>query len=201
MGTPLPSPRCNLNNVILPEVPLRKILLDVSYIIIFCTVEKCSSSSATSAFRCPILSWRSLTTKPNRVPSREQNLLEPSDRLYSCHEKPTRRLRHLLAQFVVGQHVVFHVDVFVQNQCVVERRANGRHAEHHDDRYKSDKTKKKRNSAVERRRCILSSLLLLEKQRRRRRRHCGAHARADDDFILLSRVIRTGLRFGGGGLW
>lgn len=81
MDMTLPSPRCNLNNVILPEVLLRKMLLDVSYIIIFCTVEKCSSSLVTRAFRCPILSWRSLTTKLNRVPSREQNLLKPSDRL------------------------------------------------------------------------------------------------------------------------
>lgn len=70
----LPSPRCNLNSVMQPETPLPRMLLDVSYTIMLCTVEKCSSSSAISEFKWPILSWRSLTTKPNRVPSWEQNL-------------------------------------------------------------------------------------------------------------------------------
>lgn len=70
----LPRPRCNLNNVTEPERPENTNSLETSWFNMFCTVEKCSSSSVTSWFRHPILSSRSLTTKLNKPPRWEQNL-------------------------------------------------------------------------------------------------------------------------------
>jgi len=70
----LPRPRCNLNNVTEPERPENTNSLEISWFNIFCTVEKCCSSSVTRLFRHPILSSRSLTTKLNKPPSWEQNL-------------------------------------------------------------------------------------------------------------------------------
>jgi len=117
----IPRPRCNLNNVMEPERPENTNSLEISWIIIVWTVEKCSSSSDTSCLRSPILSSRSLTTNPNKRPSCEQNLKRQQTKheyklcsfnvslIITCKvlDRPTRsfsRPRHCPGPELLGKH-------------------------------------------------------------------------------------------------